>query len=229
MSGFDGFPKEMIKFFAALQKNNGKSWFEAHRADYKNDVQQPSREFVAAMGERLKKISPKINAIPKINQSLFRIHRDTRFSKVKSPYKTNLGIWFWEGMGKRMGCPGFYFHLENKKMMLGVGLHIFSSALLTRYREAAIDKKLGSQLKKTVNQITRKGYIIGGQHYKRVPRGYDASHKNAALLLHNGLTARFEANNPQELYSKDVIEYVFSHFKQMSPIQKWLVQAFEAK
>ena len=113
--------------------------------------------------------------------------------------------------------------------MLGVGLHIFSSALLTDYREAVIDKKLGPQLKKTVNQITRKGYIIGGRHYKRVPRGYDAAHTNAALLLHNGLTARFEANNPQELYSKDVIEYVFSHFKHMRPIQKWLVQAFEAQ
>jgi uncharacterized protein (TIGR02453 family) len=82
-------------------------------------VKGPSGAFVVSMGAKLKAISPAIKAIPKVNQSLFRVNRDTRFSADKSPYKTNLGIWFWEGEKKRMECPGFYFHLDTENLMLG--------------------------------------------------------------------------------------------------------------
>ena len=110
MSAFKGFPRELVRFFNGLRKNNTKEWFQDHKQDYEDHVKQPSMEFVMAMGEKLKTVAPKIHAIPKVNQSLFRLNRDTRFSKDKRPYKANLGIWFWEGDRKRMECPGFYFH-----------------------------------------------------------------------------------------------------------------------
>jgi len=77
------------------------------------------------MGEKLRPLCPGINAIPKVNKSLFRINRDTRFAKDKSPYKTNLGILFWEGQGKRMESSGFYFHLEENLLMIGCGMYKF--------------------------------------------------------------------------------------------------------
>lgn len=83
-----------------------------------------------AMGDKLKAISPGIHAIPKVNQSLFRLNRDTRFSKDKTPYKTNLGIWFWEGERKRMECSGFYFYLGEGNLMLGTGIHVFSKGIV---------------------------------------------------------------------------------------------------
>ena len=95
MAAFNGFSIEMVKFFQNLKNNNSKQWFEAHRHIYDNYVLQPARVFVVEMGKRLEKIVPAVNAIPKVNQSLFRINRDTRFSKDKRPYKTNIGIWFW--------------------------------------------------------------------------------------------------------------------------------------
>ncbi|MBM3298578.1 MAG: DUF2461 family protein, partial [Deltaproteobacteria bacterium] len=64
---------------------------------------------------------------------------------------------------------------------------------------------------------------IGIKHYKQVPRGYDKNHQNAALLLHNGLTAAFTTPIPQELYSKEILDYAFEKFKDMSPIHKWLL------
>jgi uncharacterized protein (TIGR02453 family) len=222
MSSFNGFPKELLRFFDGLRKNNTKEWFQDHKRDYETHVKEPSEEFVIALGEKLRAIAPKVHAIPKVNQSLFRLNRDTRFSKDKSPYKTNLGIWFWEGDRKRMECPGFYFHLDSKNLMLGTGLHIFPKELLSPYRDAVIDKKHGPELMKAVNRVSKLGYTMVGKHYKRIPAGYNDTHKNAEFLLYNGLAAMHQNEIPDELFSHNIIEFVFSHFKKMSPMHKWL-------
>lgn len=222
MDSFEGFPTETVSFFEELSRNNRKEWFEAHRKEYDHFVLEPARNFVLEMGQRLRTVAPDINAIPKVNQSLFRINRDTRFSKDKRPYKTNLGIWFWEGPRKRMECSGFYFHLEGGKLMLGTGVYLFSPELLKAYREAVIDEKQGKKLAKAVAEVSGKGYHIGVQHYKRVPRGFDAGHERAAFLLHKGLTAMVEQEIPSELFSGAIIEYAFSRFKDMAPIHQWL-------
>lgn len=225
MSSFEGFSTETLKFFEELTQNNTKVWFEAHRSVYDQYVLEPARGFVAAMGEKLHNFPIRINAIPKVNQSLFRINRDTRFSHDKRPYKTNLGIWFWEGTRKRMECSGFYFHLGDGKLMLGTGIHLFSKELLKLFRDAVTDKKRALSLGAAVNKISEKGYIIGGKHYKRLPRGYDASHGQAEFLLFNGLTARIEEDTPEELYSPSIVEYAFSHYKNMYPLHEWLTKA----
>ena len=89
-----------------MKKNNTRDWFEKHRSDYDEFVLHPAREFVIEMGKKLRKIAPGVNAIPKINKSLFKINRGVRFSKDKSPYKTYMGIWLWEGNRKRMESSG---------------------------------------------------------------------------------------------------------------------------
>jgi len=175
--------------------------------------------------KEIQQLSPRIMAIPKVNQSLFRINRDTRFSHDKTPYKTNLGIWFWEGERKRMECSGFYFHLGEGNLMLGAGRHILSKDNLERYRKAVVHKEHGPQLKKTVAGILRKGYAVHGRHYKRVPRGFDASHKLSEFLLYNGLSAMIEEKIPKEFYSGTIVDYSFSHFKKMYPLHEWLLKA----
>ncbi|MDY7036312.1 MAG: DUF2461 domain-containing protein [Thermodesulfobacteriota bacterium] len=227
MDSFQGFPRETPEFFEKLKQNNSKVWFQENRNEYDEFVKRPSEQFVIEMGEMLKHLAPRINAIPKVNQSLFRINRDTRFSHDKSPYKTNLGIWFWEGTRKRMECPGFYFHLGDGKLMLGTGIHIFSKGLLKLYRDAVSDKKNALPLEKVVNEVSEKGYMVVGKHYKRFPRGYDASHGQAEFLLYNGLTAMIEEDIPKEFYSLSIIEYAFSHFKNMYPIHDWLTKAID--
>ena len=222
---FNGFSKELPKYFKNLKKNNSKQWFEKHRNDYDEFVMSPARDFVVAMGYRLRKIAPGINAIPKINQSLFKINRDVRFSKDKSPYKTNLGIWFWEGSRKRMECSGFYFHYEGQRLRFGTGFYMFPKNLLTRYRDAVVDKKLGSDLIKAVKKVSAKGYSIGGQHFKRIPQGYDAGHPRAEYLLYNGLHAMTEEKVSAVFYSGALISHAFRHYKNMFPLHRWLVEA----
>ena len=222
MAGFNGFSKELLSFFDTLRLNNTQEWFNDHKKDYEVFVKKPAMQFVEAMGEKLQTITPGINAIPKINQSLFRINRDTRFSKDKTPYKTNMGIWFWEGEGKRMECSGFYFHVDDDELMLGVGVYQFPKHLLEKFRDAVVDPVRGASLVKVLKKMEKAGFSANGKHYKRVPRGYDPDHKNADYLLYNGFHSRVTTRLPKEFYSKALIDYAFKKFKTMLPLHEWL-------
>ena len=133
---FRGFSKKTASFFKNLKKNNDKLWFDAHRDDYEKNVQDPAREFVIAMGEKLSIIAPDIVADPRVNKSLFRIYRDARFSRDKTPYKTHMGIWMWEGDLKRMENSGFYFQLDPPHIGFGAGQYLFPKDQLPLYRES---------------------------------------------------------------------------------------------
>ena len=222
---FEGFSKETVRFFSALSKNNTRDWFEANRPTYDAHVMAPARAFVVAMGERLRSISPKIIAVPLVNKSIFRINRDTRFSADPSPYKTNLGLYFWEGLRPRMESSGFYFHLEPPEMWLGVGLYMFTDTLMTRFRRAAVHSESGAELSRIVEELAAlPGVGLGGQHYKRVPAGYNPEHPNAELLKHKGLYAGYDLGIPDELYSPRLVDYCFERFEAVAPLHRWLVR-----
>ena len=157
------------------------------------------------MGNKLRRIAPEINAIPQINKSLFKINKDVRFSKDKSPYKTYMGIWLWEGNRKRMESSGFYLHVENKAVLIGGGIKMFPKPVLDRYRQAVVDKKLGPELKKAVKKVADQGYLVNGKHYKKIPQGYEADHPNAEFLLYNGLTARIEEKVPDAFFPMQLL------------------------
>lgn len=221
--GFIGFSEKTVKFFRDLATHNNREWFSAQRGNYEEHVLLPARAFVTAMGERLHRLTPGITADPRPDGSLFRIYRDTRFSPDKSPYKTHLGIFFWEGKKPRMECSGYYFHLEPPRLMLGGGLYMFSRPLLERFRLAALDPEYGDELAKAVKKITmRPGFSLDGKHYKRLPPGTDPAHPNAGLLLHNGLYAGWETEVPKEFYSAALIDYCLDKFRPLQPLHRWL-------
>ena len=224
---FNGFPVECVKYFTSLEINNNKHWFEEHRKDYDDYVLNPARQFVVAMGERLINISPKIIADPRIDKSIFRIFRDTRFSKDKRPYKTNLGIYFWEGKNKKFSGSGYYFHLESTKIFIAAGIYKPDPTMLSIYRSALIDDKKGAEFSKAVNKVFKyKKYLLGGDHYKRVPRGFDPKHKNAEYLRYNGFYAYEEMPLPKVIHSKKLLDFCFKKWEEMSPIHKWLVKIY---
>jgi len=221
---FSGFPKESIQFFADLALNNSKEWFNDHKQDYEKYVLEPSRAFVIDLGEQLQELSPDIQAIPVVNKSLFRLNRDVRFSKDKSPYKTNLGIFFWEGIRKRMECPGFYFHIEIDDLMLGGGMHVFPKDMIEPYRKAVVDKAGGAELNKVIKILAKDKLQVSGQHYKRVPQGYDQDHPNSDLLKHNGLYTMVETKLPKAFFSEKLIDFCFKNFKKMYPLHEWILE-----
>jgi uncharacterized protein (TIGR02453 family) len=225
MSNFNGFPRETVSFFKQLTANNDKYWFAEHKPDFEAHVLRPAQEFVIAMGERLHKLRPAINADPRVDKSIFRIHRDTRFTKGKQPYKTHLGIFFWEGAGKKMECPGFYMQVEPGYFMLAAGIYFFPPNLLERYRESVADDKRGPALARAVAKVEKnKGLLVGGEHYKRVPRGFPPDHPRADLLRYQALYAFQETKLPAELYSAKILDYAYQRWAPMVPVQAWLAE-----
>lgn len=224
---FTGFSKETIQFFSELSENNNKTWFTDHKPDFENYVMRPARDFVVAMGEKLKTVSPGVNADPRVNKSIFRIYRDIRFSKDKTPYKSNLGLWFWVGQGAKFENPGYYFHLDAHSLMLGCGLYSFAKPILKAYRNAVVHPELGLALAKAIVEVAGKGYDFGQKTYKRVPRGYDPEHQNAELLLYSGLTAGKEFGLPNELYAPDIVDFCLGHYQNMAPVVNWLQAMIE--
>jgi len=221
---FNGFTKETVDFFSRLKKHNERDWFQKHKNIYDTSVIDQARSFVVTMGERLKDISPGILAIPKINKSLFRIYRDTRFSPDKSPYKTHLGLFFWEGERPKMECSGFYFHLEPPDLMLGVGIYMFSKAQVSLFRRAVVDPESGQNLSEVIKSLLQvEGFSLGGSHYIRIPPGFEGDHPLSSLLLHNGLYAGITLPIPAVLYSPGLIDFCWDYFKNLAPLHKWLV------
>lgn len=221
---FNGFSQETMKFFLALKQNNTREWFSQHKQTFEEEVMEPAKAFVDAMGERLQELAPNIIAVPQVNRSIFRIYRDTRFSPDKTPYKTHLGIFFWEGSRPKMECPGFYFHLEPPNLMLGGGIYMFPKTILEHYRHAVVHPEYGAELMDIIQKIERKdGYNLGGKHYRRIPVGFDPSHPNADLLLYNGLHAGIEENIPAQLFNHRLLDYCMEKFTPLVELHRWLV------
>ncbi len=170
------FTAETFDFVRDLRVNNDRDWFMANKSRYESAVVEPSLAFISDFDQRLETISRHFVAIPKrVGGSMFRIYRDTRFSKDKSPYKTHVGIHFRHRQAKDVHAPGFYLHMEPGQAFAGAGIWRPDKESLQGIREAIADDPEGWR---TVSQgspfATR--FRLDGDRLKRPPRGFDAEH-----------------------------------------------------
>ncbi len=219
MTDFQGFPAETLAFLKGLGANNTRDWFEAHRADYEAHWLEPGKGFVTAAAEGLRGIAPGVNAIPKVNGSIFRINRDVRFSKDKTPYKDHLDFWFWEG--ERKGAlSGFFARLTATSFGAGAGCHGMDPKRLAAFR-AAVAGPAGAGLTEIAGEIEAAGHALRGSHYKRMPKGFDAEGPAARFLLHNALWAYAEV--PAGTVG-DPVEVALGHWRSFAPVHRWLME-----
>jgi uncharacterized protein (TIGR02453 family) len=166
------FTPRLFKFLRALKRNNSRDWFQANKERYIADVQQPMLRFIADFAGPLAKISRQFDADPRpVGGSMFRIHRDVRFSRDKSPYKTHVSAHFrHKATTKDVHGPGFYFHLEPGEVFIGGGLWLPEPASLKRVRDAiAWDQDSWRKVRRAVREIE-------GDSLARAPQGYDPAH-----------------------------------------------------
>jgi uncharacterized protein (TIGR02453 family) len=218
--GFSGFRPEAISFLEGLRENNNKVWFQAHKTEYERYVLEPVRRFALDMSERLTAVVGPAGG--GIHGSAFRIYRDVRFSRDKSPYKAHVGVPFGRADRGKAEGPGFYFHLDPPTLMVGGGMHEFTPAALGRYRDAVVDARRGVELRGLVDGMVRDGYALWGERYKRVPRGYDQAHPNAELLLYRGLFAGVSLPIPDEFYSSALLDWCERRYRAVAPLEAWL-------
>lgn len=224
MNDFDGFSAEAKQFLTDLRDNNEREWFNERKAIYERELKKPALQFIEALGERLKLIHPPLRYDLRAtgSGSLMRIYRDTRFSKDKTPYKTNLGIVFWAGEGKKLEHPGYYFHVSPDECWIGGGHYMFPKPYMEAYREAVADDEKGASLEAAIASVEAAGYPVWGNKYKKVPRGFDKEHPRAELLKHKGMFAN-STEIPLDVFtSPDLVDVCFEHCTAIAPLFLWL-------
>jgi uncharacterized protein (TIGR02453 family) len=224
MTVFTGFPPGAARFLAELAAHNDRDWFAAHRADYDALLLEPARAFVAAVGERL----PAMQADPRVNGSILRQNRDTRFTADKRPYKTHLDLWFWGGDGPSRRHPGLFLRLEPSRLTLGAGMHHFSTDVLSAYRAALDDPTRGAALDKALRKARRAGAGVGNVLWKRVPAPYPKDHPRAELLRHDGLFAYVAGPVPVEMAGPGFVDWCLARWKPLDPVRAWVAEVVAA-
>ena len=176
MTGQPHFTPALFTFLRELRENNNREWFQANKARYEADVRDPLLRFIADFALPLHELSVHFVADPRpVGGSLFRIYRDVRFSKDKSPYKTQAAAHFRHERGKDVHAPGFYLHLEPDDVFAGAGIWHPDTKSLTKIRDAIVANPAGWQ-RLTSDGEFRRRWQLGGDSLKRTPKGFDPSH-----------------------------------------------------
>ncbi len=182
------FGPELFCFLEDLKANNSREWFQANKDRYVRDVKEPAQAFIADFGPYLTKVSPHFRSDPRpVGGSLFRIYRDVRFSKDKSPYKTHAGLHFRHQAGKNAYTPGFYLHIEPHGCFAGVGLWHPDGPTLKKIRERVAEQP--KAWKKAVEDPAfARSYTVEGDRLKRSPKGFDPDHELVEVLKFKDFT-----------------------------------------
>ncbi|HET7239723.1 MAG TPA: TIGR02453 family protein [Gemmatimonadales bacterium] len=228
--GFPGFSAEALGFLRRLRRNNRKDWFERNRAVYETAVRDPMRALVEEMDVRLARIAPELMGDPR--RSVFRIHRDVRFSRDKSPYKTNAACQFYHmdagrGAGRDAdgAAAGLYFQLAEGECFAAGGLWMPARPALNRVREAidqdpeALDELVRAPaFRRRFRELTPEAVL------SRMPRGYAESHPAAGWLRYQSFTASRDMPE-REVLSPRLPDILARDFAALVPLVRWLNQA----
>ena len=207
MSDFNGFPPDFMRFFRDLEANNNRPWFNENKERYVRSVVEPMSAFITAMAPRLAKISEHYIANAKPHGgSMFRIYRDTRFSKDKTPYKTHAAAQFRHDAGKDAHAPGFYAHFARDGLHFGGGIWRPPSAHLTKIREYIVDNPTEWTRIKGAKAVKDRGGIRG-DGLVRPPRGFDPEHRHIDDLKRKSFFVMAEAK-PSLLRKPELVNEV---------------------
>ncbi len=214
-----------LKFLRDLKKHNNRGWFGANKTRYE-DVKKEFDAFVNSLIREIAKFDKSVANL-EVKDCVFRIYRDVRFSKDKSPYKTHFGAHIVPG-GKKaeLSRAGYYIHISPGECFLAGGAHTPPSEWIS-----AIRKEIhynGNEMKKIISGKDFKKYFgtISGEKLSSVPRGYEKTHPDIELLKHKSFLAVHDLNEKQ-VQSKDFLSHCTKVFKAMKPFDKFLNQSLD--
>ena len=221
---FNGFNKKGIEFLKELSLNNTKVWFEDRRHIWEKEIHEPNINFIEDMGETLQILVPTINARPKVSGSLFKIYRDVRFSKDKTPMKSKIGLLFWQGQGHRMQSSSFYMHYDKDEYFIASGIRNFKPPLLKTYRAYLKDIKKADELDAILEELKYKGYDLPEPQFKRIPQGFDKEYKNIYLSLYGAMYAYKSFPIDDMFFKVELLDRAFKIYDDMRHLQKWVYE-----
>jgi len=222
------FTRGLFEFLKDLSSHNNRDWFTANQERYEQQVRDPFLHLITDLGPGLKKINPRIIADPRPNRgSMMRIHRDIRFSKDKSPYKTFVAARFWHQKGKDGAMPAYYLRLAPESSLIGGGVWHPETPAVRKIRDRIVSRPKDWQ-RVTANFRSRSGNGMAGESLQRSPAGYDPNNpliediKRKDFALFSPLTQR-------DVCGSDFLDLVLENFRSMDPFVEFLTKAIEHK
>ena len=203
MATFKGWPEDFQRFFIGLELDNSKKYFEANRRAYEDSVKGP-------MVALLESLEPDFGP-----GKVFRANRDIRFSKDKSPYKTNIAA----DVG--MGAKGGYLSLDARGFTVATGRYMLSPEEIAKFRKKVAADASGTQLAAIVSRLEKTGYDIGGEELKRVPPPWPQDHARAELLRRKSLYVWKNYGLQPWLGSSSARKHVVKMWSDAQPLNDW--------
>jgi len=217
---FVGFPREGIKFLRQLKKNNNRDWFANHKTEYEEFVKLPMQSLISTLQTPMMKLAPEFEFNPK--RSMFRIHRDTRFSKDKTPYKTHVAAIF-HPEGHWEESAGFYLHIEPEEVYLGGGIYMPDGVQLKKIR-TAIANRSGEFLSIVQGRTFKNRFgKLEGSKLQRNPQGFFQDHPMIEWLKYKQFFAGVSWKT-DECFSPKFVEKIIAVYRDLLPF----VQFFNA-
>ena len=218
------FTKQTFTFLASLAENNTREWFTEHKQDYEKLVREPALDFISDMSDEIPSISRHFLAQPKkMGGSLMRVYRDTRFSKDKTPYKTNIGIQFRHSTGKDVHAPGYYLHIAPDESFVGVGLWHPDADTLFKIRESIV-KNDRAWIKARDDKHFKQDFELVGDALTNSPRGFAKDHPLVEDLKRKDFIA-LAALTKSNVTSNNLRSHVVGRFKRAEPLMHFLCKA----
>jgi uncharacterized protein (TIGR02453 family) len=217
------FSPDFFRFLKELKANNNREWFQANKERYEKTVRDPFLDFITDLAAPLKKIAPHVVVDPRpVGGSMFRIYRDVRFSKDKSPYKTAIAAHFRHGKGGDISAPGYYLHLEPGDCMIGGGIWHPEPPTLKRIRDAIVANPRKWQKITGGKALGSAGFM--GESLKRAPPGYPADHPLIEDLKRKDFAVSVSMTEKQ-VTSSDVLTTAVGALKMTGPFISFLAEA----
>ncbi len=218
------FSPALYSFLDELAENNNRDWFQANKRRYEQQLKEPALAFIRDFEEPLRAVSPHFQAIPKASGgSLFRIYRDTRFSKDKTPYKTHTGIHFRHELAKDAHAPGFYLHLAPGDVMGGFGIWMPPSPVLNKIRDAIVAQpERFTEIRAQLELASMPCHE--GESLKRVPRGYPKDHPLAEDLKRKSHAVSYAFDEEQSVQA-DFMDRFAAACQRAAPFVSFVCEA----
>jgi uncharacterized protein (TIGR02453 family) len=217
------FSPQLFKFLRELKQHNEREWFNANKARYEAELKEPALAFVEDIGYRLPEVAPHLTAD---KRSLFRIYRDTRFAKDKTPYKTHVGIYFRHARSGEADTAGMYVHLEPGHVFLGAGIWHPGSPALKRIRDAMVARPEGWRSAVAAGEPA--WHLADGEKLKRPPAGYSAEHP----LIEDIKRKSFAITSPltqKEATASGFLDVCQERLAQARPFMEYLCSALSVE
>jgi len=220
---FEGFPKQGLDFLKRLKKNNNRDWFNAHKSEYEELVKFPMQCYIAALKPLFHDFAPEFDLNPK--RSLFRIYRDTRFSKDKTPYKTHSAAHFeLKNKPKLFDGAGYYVHVAPGEVFIGGGIYMPDNDRTKRIRKAIAERADEFSSIIADKKFKKLFGSIQGDKLSRPPQGYDPSHPMIELLKLKQFFVGVEWKE-ETCCKKDFLKKSADVFEACTPMMRFLNEA----